>query len=105
MHQDDENLMQLIYQIIIFCFEDDYADELTNDSVFKAIIDKDSLASQPTFFRFFNRMDEVFDKYMKDVFGASQKYVIIYSCNFEKDHAKHVRCRNFTDWIDTNLTG
>ena len=50
--------MQVIYQIISAYFEDDCADELTNEPVMKAILDKDALASQPTLSRFFNRMDE-----------------------------------------------
>ena len=57
-HKDDENLMQMIYQIISAYFEDDCADELTIDPVFNAILEKNSLASQPTISRFFNRMDE-----------------------------------------------
>lgn len=39
-HKDDENLMQMIYQIIPAYFEDDCADELTIDPVFNAIIAK-----------------------------------------------------------------
>ena len=57
-HKDDENLMQMIYQIISAYFEDDCADELTLDPVLNAILEKNSLASQPTLSRFFNRMDE-----------------------------------------------
>ena len=57
-HKDDENLMQMVYQIISAYFEDDCADELTLDPVFNAILEKDRLASQPTLSRFFNRMDE-----------------------------------------------
>ncbi len=48
--------MQVIYQIISACFEDDCADELTNEPVVTAILDKDALASQPALSRFFNRM-------------------------------------------------
>ena len=44
--------------IIAGYFEDDYSDELTNDPVFKAVMNKDTLASQPTILRFHNRMDE-----------------------------------------------
>ena len=40
IHKDDENLMQMIYQIIAAYFEDDCADELTIDPVFNAILDK-----------------------------------------------------------------
>ena len=58
IHKDDANLMQVIYQIISSYFEDDCADELTNEPVMTAILEKEALASQPTLFRFFNRMDE-----------------------------------------------
>jgi hypothetical protein len=57
IHKDGANLMQVIYQIISAYFEDDCADELTNEPVMSAILDKDALASQPTLSRFFNRMD------------------------------------------------
>jgi len=57
IHKDDVNLMQVIYQITSAYFEDDCADELTNEPVMTAILDKDALASQPTLSRFFNRMD------------------------------------------------
>jgi len=57
-HTDAANLMQAIYQIIASYGEDDCADELTNEPVFKTIFGKEALASQPTLSRFFNRMDE-----------------------------------------------
>lgn len=57
-HKDDENLWQMIYQILGAYFEDDCADELTNDPVLLAILAKKALASQPTLSRFFQRMDE-----------------------------------------------
>ena len=57
-HTDKENLLQMIYMIIAGYFEDDASDELTNDPVFKAVLGKDTLASQPTVSRFFNRMDD-----------------------------------------------
>lgn len=57
IHKDGANLMQVIYQIISAYFEDDCADELTNEPVMTAILNKDTLASQPTLSRFFNRMD------------------------------------------------
>ena len=53
LHKDDENLMQMVYQIISAYFEDDCADELTLDPVFNAILEKDRLASQPTFVSIF----------------------------------------------------
>ena len=57
-HTDKENPLQMIYMIIEGYFEDDSSDELTNDPVFKAVLNKGTLASQPTISRFHNRMDE-----------------------------------------------
>ena len=57
-HTDQKNLLQMIYMIIAGYFEDDASDELTNDPVFKSVLEKDTLASQPTVSRFFNRMDQ-----------------------------------------------
>lgn len=57
-HTDPDNLMQVVYQIIAAYFEDDCADELKNDPVLTAILEKEKLASQPTLSRFWNRMDE-----------------------------------------------
>ena len=57
LHKDSENLLQEIYQTIAGYFQDDDADELTNDPVFSTILEKKTLASQPTMSRFFNRMD------------------------------------------------
>ena len=56
-HTDSKNLMQIIYQIIAAYFEDNCSDELTNDPVLTAILEKQKLASQPTLSRFWNRMD------------------------------------------------
>ena len=50
--------MQVIFQIIAAYFEDDCADELTNEPVLTEILRKEVLASQPTLPRFWNRMDE-----------------------------------------------
>ncbi|MBQ1688274.1 MAG: IS1380 family transposase, partial [Lachnospiraceae bacterium] len=79
-HKDDENLMQMIYQIIAAYFEDDCADELTIDPVFNAILNKSSLASQPTLSRFFHRMDEDtlsqfddIDKCLRDIVYAIKR--------------------------------
>lgn len=43
----------MIYMIIGDYFEDDASDELTNDPVFKSVLEKDALASQPTVSRIF----------------------------------------------------
>ena len=50
--------------------------------------------------------DEVFEQYMRTLFGASDQYVIIYSSDsddnrgFERTHVRH---RNFTKWIQEKL--
>ena len=44
--------------IIAGYFEDDASDELNNDPVFKAVLNKEALASQPTISRFHNRLDK-----------------------------------------------
>ena len=49
----------MVYQIISAYFEDDCADKLTLDPILNAILEKNSLASQPTLSRFFNRMDKI----------------------------------------------
>lgn len=74
LHKDNENLMQMVYQIISAYFQGDCADELALDPVFTSILEKDSLASQPTLSRFFNRMDndtlaqfDDIDKSLRDI--------------------------------------
>lgn len=45
--------------------------------------------------------DRVFETYMKHLFGAAQRYVIVYSTNsLVRGTAPHVRHREFTSWID-----
>lgn len=56
-HRDSENLIQTLMQIWSGYFQDDDADELSNEPVMKAILRKGRLASQPTMSRFYNRMD------------------------------------------------
>ena len=94
LHKDHENLLQMIYQIISAYFQDDCADELTLDPVFQAILDKESLASQPTLSRFFNRMDEdtliQFDdiyKNLRDIIYSIKRPehpFLIFTCNINK---------------------
>jgi hypothetical protein len=51
--------------------------------------------------------DGVFEKYMKNLFESSNKYVIIYSSADESlnndEKAQHVKHRDFTKWICENL--
>jgi SAM-dependent methyltransferase len=44
--------------------------------------------------------EEVFEKYMMHLFKSSNKYVIIYSSNYEELQNKHERRRRFSDFID-----
>ena len=45
--------------------------------------------------------DLVFHEYMARLFGASERYVVIYSSNYEgRDPAIHVRHRQFTKWVE-----
>jgi len=48
-HTDKENLLQMIYMIITGYFEDNASDELTNDPVFKAVLNKDTLITTDHF--------------------------------------------------------
>lgn len=42
---------------------------------------------------------------MYNLFNSSNKYVCIYSSNYEKKGgAKHVRHRKFTNWIDKHIS-
>ena len=58
-HKDDDNLLQVIYQIFAAYFEDDCADELTNEPVISAVLEKESPASQPTLSRFFHHLSTI----------------------------------------------
>jgi hypothetical protein len=47
--------------------------------------------------------DAVFETYMKQLFDAAKRYVIIYSSNEDKGWPDpHVRHRNFTAWVEAN---
>lgn len=49
--------------------------------------------------------DTVFEDYMRRLFAAAERYVIVYSSNDENigaDSAPHVRHRRFTDWVDVH---
>ena len=74
-HKDDENLWQIIYQILGAYFEDDCADELTNDPILTAVLAKNALASQPTHSRFFNRLDDTTLNQFYDLMRRFRKVV------------------------------
>jgi SAM-dependent methyltransferase len=50
--------------------------------------------------------DEIFDRHMRVLFKASERYVAIYSSNSNNNagmKGSHVRHRKFTGWIEKNL--
>ena len=50
--------------------------------------------------------DENFENHMKLLFESSNKFVLIYSSNFEKLNLflkPHIRHRKFTDWMNENV--
>ena len=67
IHKDGENLMQESYKTIAGYFRDDDSDELIHEPVFKSILNKEALASQPTISRFYNRMDEATLKQFEEI--------------------------------------
>lgn len=47
--------------------------------------------------------DEVFDRYMRQLFECARRFVIVYSSNdTRQSDSVHVRHRRFTDWIEEN---
>jgi SAM-dependent methyltransferase len=49
--------------------------------------------------------DAAFEKYMTSIFDCAQRWVVIYSSNFDgldETLAEHVRHRKFTNWVTTN---
>jgi SAM-dependent methyltransferase len=49
--------------------------------------------------------DEVFVAYMRSLFSAAEKLVVVYASNTDEQEAPrlpHVRHRRFTDWVDAN---
>jgi predicted O-methyltransferase YrrM len=47
--------------------------------------------------------DDVYNKYMKNLFLMSNKYVIIYAKDEDINHAVHVKFRKFTTYIERNF--
>lgn len=77
-HKDAENLLQKIYQQLADYFMDDDSDELTVDLIFTNLLDKGSLASQPTMSCFFNRMDEIISEKEQKL----ENLLFVYLCSF-----------------------
>ena len=47
--------------------------------------------------------DDIFHDYMIKLFETSNQYVIIYSSNYDKEIDVHVKSRQFTKWINSNV--
>lgn len=50
--------------------------------------------------------DDIFEKYMHDLFNSSKKYVVIFSSNTDKkirNQSAHVKHRKFDKWIAKNM--
>ena len=50
--------------------------------------------------------DNVFERYMRTLFGAAERFVVIYSSNSDDNKGyeqSHIRHRNFTDWVNSNI--
>jgi hypothetical protein len=48
--------------------------------------------------------DDIFQKYMNNLFSISLKYVIIYAWDVEESAKYHVRHRKFTVWVEKNIS-
>ena len=51
--------------------------------------------------------DQIYNQYMSDLFKASERYVCIYSSNFNDElagGAMHLRNRKFMDWVMKNAS-
>lgn len=50
--------------------------------------------------------DDIFERYMRTLFAAAERYVIIYSSDTDDNSGHdgvHVRHRNFTKWVELNV--
>lgn len=49
--------------------------------------------------------DDIFTHYMRTLFGAATKFVIVYSSNYDDEiyNNSHVRHRLFTNWVEKNI--
>ena len=47
--------------------------------------------------------DDVWEDYLLNLFFDSEKYVIIFAADYDKDSAPHVLARNFTSYISKNF--
>lgn len=45
--------------------------------------------------------DEIYESYMEGLFDSSERFVIIYSSDFDEEQKYHEKRRQFTKWIKT----
>ncbi len=48
--------------------------------------------------------DEVYYSYMERLFDSSERFVIIYSSNYDAEQEYHEKRRQFTKWVKTNVS-
>ena len=48
--------------------------------------------------------DNIFELYMNHLFESAERYVIIYASNFNSKQTNHIKHRQFSIWIDNNLS-
>ncbi|MBN1671906.1 MAG: class I SAM-dependent methyltransferase [Kiritimatiellae bacterium] len=48
--------------------------------------------------------DDIYAAYMNHLFDSANRFVIVYSANFDAPQRFHVRWRHFTPWIEQNRT-
>lgn len=84
-HQNEDVMIQKVYQHIAGHHTDDHADELSNEPLLTTLLDKERLASQPTF----SRLNQKFDKEtMKQVQNTNDDLIDLRS----RDQTKRPFC-------------
>jgi len=48
--------------------------------------------------------DDIYYSYMERLFNSSERFVIIYSSNFDAEQRYHEKPRQFTKWVGTNVS-
>ncbi|PDT50363.1 methyltransferase [Sinorhizobium fredii] len=85
-------------------FRDDYTKSFISYELLHEMPSQDLALSLDVIFHLVE--DSIFERYLRDLFGSSGKYVIIYSSDREEDTpAPHVRHHKFTPWIAKNMKG
>ncbi len=48
--------------------------------------------------------DGIYYSYMERLFNSSERFVIIYSSNYDEEQKYHEKRRRFTKWVETNIS-